>query len=356
MIAQRILICLHDFFPGGTERIAMGLAADWVDAGRDVTILCGTEDGGLRDKLDGRVRVMALDPPVTRSPFSRLRLGRRMAGKVAALRPNVIFLPGNFHALLANPIRRADPNPKIVLKVSNPPLPEGLIFAQSLFGLFTRGVDGFAAMNRGLAEQLSVLLPGRNIVSLYDPVYIHPLAHCRRRGGPLDILWIGRLEPQKDPGLALEVIKEMKEPAHLTLLGDGALRNGLERRICDQGLQAKITLAGYVEAIEPYLAKADVLLITSRYEGGPAVAVEALAQGVPVISTDCSLLLGDLLVDSQAGKIVTSRQPVDLASALAQVCALPPAPEKLQALVAPFAPKACAGAYLDWFDALVRHG
>jgi glycosyltransferase involved in cell wall biosynthesis len=356
MTAERILICMHDFFPGGTERIAMGLAADWADAGRDVAILCGTLEGGLANKLDGRVRVIALDPPLARSPLSRLRLGAKMAGQVARLQPQLIFLPGNFHAMLANPIRRADPNPKIALKISNPPLPEGLAFARSLFGFFTRGVDGFAAMNRGLAEQLKTILPGRNIVALHDPVYIHPLAPCRRQDGSLNILWIGRLERQKDPGLALEVIKAMKEPARLTMLGNGALRNNLERRISDQGLQAKITLAGHVEAIEPYLAKADALLITSRYEGGPAVAVEALAQGVPVVSTDCSLLLRDILMVPQAGKIVTSRRPVDLASALAHLCALPPAPEKLQALVAPFAPKACAQSYLDWFDALVRHG
>jgi glycosyltransferase involved in cell wall biosynthesis len=356
MSGERILICMHDFFAGGTERIAIGLAADWAEAGRDVSILCGTLEGGLRDKLDGRIHVIALDPPVTRSLFSRLRLGRRMAGKVAGLEPQVIFLPGNFHAFLANPIRRANPLPKIVLKISNPPLPQALTFTRSLFGFFTRRVDGFAAMNRGLAEQLKTMLPGRNIVALHDPVYINPIARGRRQDGPLNILWIGRLERQKDPALALEVIKAMKEPAHLTMLGDGRLRKDLERRVSDQRLQAKITLAGYVEAIEPYLAKADALLITSRYEGGPAVAVEALAQGVPVVSTDCSLLLRDLLIDPQVGKIVASRRPVDIASALAHLCALPPASEKLQALVAPFAPKACAEAYLVWFDALVRHG
>ena len=48
MTAQRILICLHDFSRGGTERIALGLAASWSEAGREVTILCGNLDGGLR--------------------------------------------------------------------------------------------------------------------------------------------------------------------------------------------------------------------------------------------------------------------------------------------------------------------
>jgi glycosyltransferase involved in cell wall biosynthesis len=117
-----------------------------------------------------------------------------------------------------------------------------------------------------------------------------------------------------------------------------------------------VTLAGHVPEIEPYLAKAAALLITSRYEGGPAVAVEALAQGVPVVSTDCSFLLHDIITTREAGRIVASRDPGALAAALAEVCAAPSDPEALRALVGAFAPAACARAYLDWFDQLVPHG
>src|SRR5690349_21941828 len=108
MRARTILICLHDFSRGGTERIAIGLAANWTDAGRDVTILCGSEQGGLRDMVDSRVKVVALDPPVPRGFLSRWRLGRAMARQLARLKPDVIFLPGNFHFLLAPALRRAD--------------------------------------------------------------------------------------------------------------------------------------------------------------------------------------------------------------------------------------------------------
>lgn len=75
MTAQKILICLHDLHRGGTERIALGLAASWKEAGRDVTILCGSLEGGLRETLDPHVKVEQLDPPVRRGFFSRIRLG-----------------------------------------------------------------------------------------------------------------------------------------------------------------------------------------------------------------------------------------------------------------------------------------
>jgi len=86
------------------------------------------------------------------------------------------------------------------------------------------------------------------------------------------------------------------------------------------------------------------------------VAVEALAQGVPVVSTDCSFLLHDLITASEAGRIVASREAADLAAALTAVCDQPRAPERLRMLAAPFQPDACARAYLDWFDRLVAHG
>ena len=356
MTAQRILICLHDFSRGGTERIALGLAASWVQAGRHVTILCGSREGGLRDMLDPHVKVERLNPPVRRGFLSRLRLGRAMGKRVAALRPDVIFLPGNFHLLLANALRKAEARPAIAVKISNPPLPQAVPFAKAVFRHFARGVDGFSAMNSGLARELEALLPGREIVTLHDPVYIRPGAAKAPREGGRNILWIGRLETQKDPQLALKTIQALGAPAHLTMLGDGALRPQVQRKILTMGLKDRVNLVGYAPEIESHLAAADALLITSHYEGGPAVAVEALGLGVPVVSTDCSFLLHDLLKTPQAGQIVASRDPDDLAAALAAVCDQPRAPENLRALTAPFEPENCARAYLDWFDRLVARG
>lgn len=360
MTARSILICLHDFSRGGTERIAIGLAANWADAGREVAILCGNEQGGLRDMVDPRVKVVAVDPPVTRSLLSRWRLGRAMGRQLKKLKPDVIFLPGNFHLLLAPALAGA--GAAIVLKISNPPLPQtqSNAIGRWLFRRWARPIDGFAALTPGFAREAAELAPGKPVRLLHDPVYLH--ASSARRVAPgtaWRILWAGRLEPQKDFALALQTMAALTRPAHLTMLGDGSLRQEADAMITRLGLSDRVTRTGHVPNIDPYLADTDVLLMTSHFEGQPAVVGEALANGVPVVSTNCSTALYEMMEIPEAGKIVATRDPADLAAALAAVCDAPRPPRDMLArLVAPFEPRHCAKAYLEWFDALAkqRHG
>lgn len=355
MTAQRILICLHDFHRGGTERVALDLAARWAAAGRDVTVLCGAQTGGLRDAVDPRVAVVTLDPPVRRGPLSRLRLGAAMGRHLSELKPDLVFLPGNFHLPLARGLRRADPHPVLVCKVSNPPLPQGCaaIMVAPLFRHFARAVDGFAAMNGGLAKDVAALAPQAKVATLYDPVQVGAALAGPHHAEVRNILWVGRLEPQKDVALALAAFRALlaRGPAHLTILGDGRHRALVEKAAADLG--SHLDFRGHVADIAPHLAQASALLVTSRYEGGPAVVVEALALGTPVVATDCSHLLRDVMTARDAGRIVASRDPAALAAALEDVCAAPRPPrERLAALVAGFTPDRCARAYLDWFDDL----
>jgi len=343
MTRPRILICLHDFHRGGTERVALMLAAQWRTLGADVTILCGDQGGGLRDEVAPGIKVMALNPPVPRGPMSRVTMGQAVSS--LRLDPDVIFLPGNFHFFLAPYLRKAMPRAKIALKISNPPVPAGFMgkLASPFFRRATRTVDGFAAMNAGLARQMRSIVPGRVVGTFYDPVRTGDAPRAAQGDGP-HILWIGRLEPQKDLSLALAVMRQMPG-ARLTVIGDGA----------DRGLLAGVDVRHIpqVSDVGPCLAEADALLITSRYEGGPAVAVEALAQGVPVVSTDCSYLLHELLTIPEAGRIVPSRDPAMLAEALiALTGAARPPFGLLRGLTDRFEASVCARAYLDWFATL----
>ena len=251
--------------------------------------------------------------------------------------------------------------PAIVLKISNP-LASHSAFAWPanwLLRRFSNCVDGVATMSTGLEADLRWLVPGHNIQTLFDPVYqnLAITDHLAAEGdGALQLLWVGRFEPQKDAQLALKTIDALRKqcPVRLTMLGDGAQRAQVLRLIIRMGLEHCVSAPGHMESIEPYMQRADALLITSHYEGGPAVAVEALAHGVPVVSTKCSHFLDDIITAREAGKIVDSREPELLAAALLALRdAGPPPAATLQALVAHLDPETCAAAYLAWLDTMV---
>ena len=83
--------------------------------------------------------------------------------------------------------------------------------------------------------------------------------------------------------------------ANLIILGDGEERTRLEELVQELGLRDHVKMLGYVENPWAYMSKADVFVLSSKWEGLPTVLVEALALGVRVVSTDCEYGPGELL-------------------------------------------------------------
>lgn len=360
--AQHILIVFHDFSFGGTEVIALRLAGEWARAGRRVTILCGTPEGPLRAAVPRGVHVETLTPEIGRSLFSRLRLRRALRAAVARLRPDVLFLPGNFHVVLAGAVRSLPRRPAVIAKISNPLAPaSGPLRALigRAFRWAARDVDWFVAMSSGLAEDVRRITGTANVGVIHDPnaTEAEGRAPRARRGdaGPLRLLAAGRLVRQKDFALAIRIAADLSRTRDidLTIVGEGPDRAGLEALARRLGVADRVHLPGHVASIGPALNRADLLLVTSRYEGGPAVAVEALERGVPVVATDCSHFLHDILVDPDCGLIVPTRDPAQFAARLlAWRYDAGRKPFSPQAATQAFAVSQAVDSYLRLFDRL----
>lgn len=103
------------------------------------------------------------------------------------------------------------------------------------------------------------------------------------------IITVGRMTHQKGQWHLLNAVKELHDKgiqARLIILGDGELRPVLEKQARMMGISEYITLPGFVENPFQYLARADVFVMPSLYEGFSNAILEAMACGVPVISTD----------------------------------------------------------------------
>jgi len=116
------------------------------------------------------------------------------------------------------------------------------------------------------------------------------------------ILWVGRFEPEKDPGYALKVLEQVRASgidAGLILLGTGSLEHALRMCVHAEHLDSVVEFPGWQDP-KPYLAVADVVVSTSRHESYGSSIIEALAAGVPVVAPDVG-------VAKEAGAVVVPR-------------------------------------------------
>lgn len=133
-------------------------------------------------------------------------------------------------------------------------------------------------------------------------------------------VFVGRLDRQKDPLLLLESFsraRQMLGQLHLVVIGDGVLRAQFERHVQASGLQGNVTLLGALpsEEVAAWLRVADLFVLSSAYEGMPIAVLEALAVGVPVVTTAVGEV-ARVVVNGSTGRVVPSRDPADIAGAI----------------------------------------
>jgi glycosyltransferase involved in cell wall biosynthesis len=122
------------------------------------------------------------------------------------------------------------------------------------------------------------------------PIFVDTakFAALPRAPGRGSLLWVGRFTHEKNPMRALEALARARAAghgAHLTMLGQGPLEGRLRLLAKELGVEAHVTFAGWRDPAA-FLPHTELLLVTSRYEGYGMALVEALAAGVPVLSTD----------------------------------------------------------------------
>lgn len=144
----------------------------------------------------------------------------------------------------------------------------------------------------------------------FDPARAEPLELGEE--GVSRILWPGRLVRDKDPMLTLEVIKRARELGAefvLDIVGDGHMKETVRARAEELGVADVIRWHPPSQEMPRWYRSADLLLMTSLFEGVPLVIYEALAMGVPVVAP---ALPGNAeLMDAESGALVEPRDDLD---------------------------------------------
>lgn len=127
---------------------------------------------------------------------------------------------------------------------------------------------------------------------------------------PHQIISVGRYVKQKNQLLLIDAVADLldKYPdIKLSFYGgtlDDEVASQLTSRIKEYSAESNITLCGRVSDIENYLQKADLFVLSSDFEGMPNALMEAMAVGLPCISTDCPTGPSDLIANGENGLLV----------------------------------------------------
>jgi glycosyltransferase involved in cell wall biosynthesis len=152
----------------------------------------------------------------------------------------------------------------------------------------------------------------------FDGTDFYPPEHTGDR--EMRVAWAGRLEPPKDPLRAVEVLRRLRDRGvHFTawIAGSGTLETRVRLAIAQSGLSETVELRGSLQPRElaDELRGSTVFLMTSLWEGFPRSAAEALACGVPIVSTEVGEL-GVLVEDGRNGYLSRDGDPDALAELL----------------------------------------
>lgn len=128
-------------------------------------------------------------------------------------------------------------------------------------------------------------------IVLYNIINIEDVVEKSKLNKPKEIydcVFIGRLSYPKDPLRLINIIKNivLKNPdIKLGVIGDGELKDDLIAAVTEESLQNNIKVLGYLENPYCVLANSKVMIMCSKYEGTPMAALEAMALGIPIVST-----------------------------------------------------------------------
>jgi glycosyltransferase involved in cell wall biosynthesis len=328
----RIAVPIHSFEPGGVEKVGLSLASSWDRAGHLVTVVLGRDEG------EGRARAPRLNYwwrpcAVPTGWFESIWLISTLYSYLRQNDVDVLFLPGNTYAIVGVVMRMLLGNacPPIMIKMSNDLTRRDMSTAmRALYGLWLKlqgaMFDRFVAMAipmRGEIRDTTGAPPERvNVVS--DPALtrerfewlavlpVKPIAPWRTH-----YIGVGRLVPQKNFAMLVRAFALQASPGdRLTIAGEGPERAKLERLARELGVADRVFLPGHLGSTDDLLQEADVFVLSSDYEGLPAVLIEAMAAGLPIVATDCSTAISDLLDFGRQGILVEVGDDTGLCEAM----------------------------------------
>lgn len=288
---------------GGAERFVSTFASFLADQGYDVHVLT-YEISGKDYPLSANVKlhVMPYVEDSLRGKFLRIL---RMKQALTEIAPDVL-IPFIETVVICTYLVNLLLRKKFVFTVRNSPWhAAGGRFSKIMRKIMAKTADAIMLQNQ---EQEAYFPEAyRNRIYIVPNPVATKFASCRKEAYAeklTKICSVGRLHTQKNFPLLISAVKALcpENPAiGLQIFGEGEQQEFLEEMIAQENLSAVCKLMGRTSNVEAVLKETDLFVLSSDYEGMPNALIEALAMGVPCISSDCRTGPRGLIRDGKTG-------------------------------------------------------
>ncbi len=317
------IICYIDSMQiGGAQRVMSNLAKHFIDSNINVILVNDIVpvDGVPEYKIDNRVKRVFLDKKKMKT--NRLRKNIYRVSTIRKLvkkeTPDVVLSfigPPNIRMLLGTLGLKT----RKIVSVRNDPYKEyGSGMKKEVAKVVFNLADGCVFQTKAAADYFSIKLQRKSTV-IFNPVE-EIFYKTNHNSDEKTIIMVGRLNHQKNYSMAIKafsLVAERHPEVVLDIYGEGELRESIQKEIDKANLNSRVFLKGRTDAVYDKLSSAMIFMMTSEFEGLPNALMEALAMGLPCISTDCSC--GgpkSIVIDGKNGYLVECNNEVQLAQKL----------------------------------------
>ena len=322
---KRIMFILPRMNSGGAERV-VSILANHLCNNYDVTLLVIVSNESFYP-LDLHIRfISAMFALNRRNKVTRLMsLARNffqaiyfIRTQVNTIKPHIVFSLLEETDIVTSLALMGMKNRVIhISSERNDPCARSKIM-QNILNKVYQHCDYFVCQSESVAEYYSEI-PERKKFVIPNPVDFSVYPERVKEGIVKRIVGVGRLKPQKNFSLLIDsfaLIASHHADVKLDIYGEGTLRESLQQKIHDLRLDDRITLRGASARVLEEIRDAAVFVMSSDFEGFPNVLVEAIAMGIPVITTDFPTGVAREIVTDQAGLIVQCGDKRGMASAI----------------------------------------
>jgi glycosyltransferase involved in cell wall biosynthesis len=366
-----VAILLPTLRVGGAEKVLIELANGLARHEWPVQVLTMSAEGPLADNLSPRVEIVDLACATYRRAVVAL------ARHYARARPQIVLTSVYATGLAAIAAKAISGyKPKVVIgahnslrsKVSRPDNLKDRYLLLPLCQALFPWADAFVPVSQGLAQELQAILrlPDKKVRVIYNPVVSPQL--LAQAGEPLDHPWlgdslvrdfktlvsVGRLVEQKGFDVLLKAFARVSDgrDCRLIIVGDGPLRPELQALAEELGMGLLVDFVGLQDNPYKFVSRADLFVLSSRWEGLGNVLIEALACGCPVVATDCKFGPSEILGGGAYGRLVPIDDPGALAICISE--ALTSNKTNLQARALDFTVEQSVEQYIIFFKEIIE--